>query len=927
MSYLNNSSKDWTVRAGTIETRTGDGVVRIGQSYFQVPVGTSNERPPTALSGYLRFNTTADVLEYYNESTATWVAITAPPQITSITPFYVSDLCASPLATDASINIQGINFGALPPSVTFIGNDSVTTYNGVATNIVPGFEVESSVPQGVFDTSNLSPYSVKLTNIVTGLNTTVPDAIEINAIPFFTTDSALGTFVQGFSISGNLEDLSASDPENLPIVFSSPDLSSGTSSSMDVAANGSFFGNFPTGSTQTVTFTGVVTDSSNGSSTKDFFFTVLENYTFSQTGGTVRYLDTISGEGNPIIGTPDYTINPQASAVITWNGAGTFTPTDLNIPIEYIVVGGGGGGGSSAWGTGGASGGGGGGGEVAYGYMDASSGFSYSITVGTGGAGGIDNTSSEASNGTNSSFGSITVLGGGFGGSANGGQGIGNDGGCGGGGSINGSFSKVGGNNIGSYFGQGGGNSFNETSVTSKFGSGGGGGAFEQGFPATLTEGGAGGDGLNVAISGEFLHFGSGGGGGAFDAGGNPPGGPGGADSGGAGGTNATGGVGVAGRDGLGGGGGGGSYEGSHQNGGDGGDGAVIVRFPYYRQLSFDNLNTINVTTTNGYYTVAFTDSTNNFVNFPRFDGYTIYSFRASAGFTNGSFTVSAVSDVSDVSWLVIAGGGSGGGGTSDQVGSGGGGAGGYRLGVDPADTNLSSDQSGGPSTAENAIKLIGLEATTLTVGVGGQGPSGNVQGNDGNNSSISSASISITSTGGGGGGDSGGSAQPGRPGGSGGGVGAYALSAGSGTAGQGNDGAKTTSTSIAGGGGGGGAGAPGASGTGGAGNPPGIGGDGGDGLGSLIQGGSIIYRGGGGGGGTYTTVAANARGGEGGLGGGGYACTSYRPTAQNGFQGVNGTGGGGGGVSLGATNTNSANGGDGGSGIIILRFKSFANS
>lgn len=923
MSYLNNTSKDWTVRASAIETRTGDGIIRLGQSYFQVPVGTSNERPPVAYSGFIRYSTTDNVLEYYNEVTSSWIAISAPPQISSISPYHVADLCYSAVETDASINIVGINFGSLPPSVAFIGSDNTTTYNSNSvTNIIPSFEVKASVPQGVFDTSNLSPYSVKLTNITSGLNTTFQNAIAVNAVPFFITDSALGTYVQGFSISGNLEPLTGSDPEGFPFTFSSPDLSSGTNGSMDVASNGSFFGEFPTGTTQTVTFQGQITDSSDAFSIKDFFFTVLENYTFSQTGGTVRYLDTISGEGNAIAGNPSYAVNPQASAVITWNGAGTFTPTDLNIPIEYLVIAGGGGGGSSAWGTGGASGGGGGGGEVAYGYMDASAGTTYNVIVGTGGTGGVNNSFSEASNGGNSTFGAYSVLGGGFGGTSNGGIGTGNTGGSGGGGAFAGSFTKEGGNNIGSYFGQGGGNSFNDS--TTVFGSGGGGGAFEPGYPASLIQGGRGGDGFNVAISGEFLHFGSGGGGGAFNAGGSPAGGDGGSDSGGNGGTAATSGVGSAGVNGLGGGGGGGSFTGSHNNGGSGGDGAVIIRFPYYKQIPLDNINNISVTTTNGYYNIAFTDALNNFVNFPRFDGYTIYTFRADAGFTNGSFVVTAANDISDVSWLVIAGGGSGGGGQSDQVGSGGGGAGGYRLGVNQSDANLSSDQSGGPSSAEAAIKLIALEPTTLTVGVGGQGPSGNVQGNDGNNSSISSTSISITSTGGGGGGDSGGSGQNGRSGGSGGGANAFASAAGPGIAGQGNNGGISV-IPIAGGGGGGGAGAVGAGGTGS--GTAGIGGDGGAGLGTYIQGGNIVYRGGGGGGGSYTTSVTRLRGGEGGLGGGGYGCTTVSGAARDGFQAVNGTGAGGGGVSLGGGNTSQANGGDGASGIIIIRFKSFANT
>lgn len=923
MNYLNNAGKDWKVRAAQIETRTGDGIVTLGQSYFQVPIGTSGERPPVPVSGAIRYNTTLGNLEYYNGATSSWVSVSAPPQIASVVPFYVADLCSNVAVTDASVNVTGINFGALPPSVSWLGNDSLTSYNAVATNINPGFNINVTVPQGVFDTSNLSPYLLVLSNLASGLSTTFPNAIQTHAAPFFTTSPNLGTFVQGFPLLGNISDLSGIDPEGLPIVFSSPDLSSATSGSMLLETSGSFIGAFPTGSTQTVGFQGIVTDSSNAFSTRDFLFSILENYTFNQTGGTLSFIDTLSGEGNTLGGAPTFGSQPNASALITYLGTnGTFTPANLDIPIEYLVVGGGGGGGASAWSTGGASGGGGGGGEVAHGYFTADT-TTYNITVGTGGTRGIDNNTAEATNGNNSSLGSITALGGGFGGTSNGGIYRGNDGGCGGGGAYNGNITKIGGKNTGQYYGQSGGNSYNDNGAV--FGSGGGGGAWKPGNPATLSSGGIGGDGFDIATSGTYVHYGSGGGGGAFDAGGSPPGGAGGADSGGAGGTNATSGVGQQGVDGQGGGGGGGSYNGSHQDGGDGGNGVVMIRFPYYKQIPLNNLNSISVQVASGYYTISYVDSANNFITYPKSDGYTIYTFRAeNTGATNALFTITPESSISNISYLVVAGGGSGGGGTSDQVGSAGGGAGGYRLGVDPSDTSLSSNQSGGPSTVESALTFSSTPNVTITVGQGGIGPAGNVIGRDGSNSTIvQSPSISIISIGGGGGGDSGGSGGSGRNGGSGGGCNAFASTFGTGTTGQGNNGAKTGS-SIAGGGGGGGASQVGLGGTGGSGNPPGIGGDGGDGLASNIQGGGAITRAGGGGGGSYTTITPYYRGGEGGLGGGGSGGTTAQALARAGLNGVSGTGGGGGGVSLGTTNSASNTGGNGGSGVVIIRFRSF---
>ena len=99
----------------------------------------------------------------------------------------------------------------------------------------------------------------------------------------------------------------------------------------------------------------------------------------------------------------------------TWN-----VPDNVD-NVDVLVVAGGGGGGA-------ARGGGGGAGELINTTVDVSSNDSVSIKVGTGGAGGIDQ---SGSNGDNSSFGHLEALGGGGGGMA---YNNGKDGGSGGGG-------------------------------------------------------------------------------------------------------------------------------------------------------------------------------------------------------------------------------------------------------------------------------------------------------------------------------------------------------------------------------------------------------------------------------------------------------------------------------------------------------------
>jgi hypothetical protein len=276
---------------------------------------------------------------------------------------------------------------------------------------------------------------------------------------------------------------------------------------------------------------------------------------FSATGGTESTI----------------TVGPTTYRVHTFTSSGVFEVAtgSPSRTVELLVVAGGGGGGP------GYQAGGGGAGGVLPASFTVAAGQSYVVTVGQGGAGGVATTAVSAnkgSNGQNSSFATVTAIGGGGGGSYwNGvGSGAGLAGGSGGGaGTTNGTESGGAGTGGQGYAGGG------AVGYDNPWCGGGGGGA---GGPGTNGGGsgmrGHGGPGLAHAITGTSVTYGGGGGGGAYGTN-NGGAGTGGAGGGGNGGTTTHGSHGVAN---TGGGGGGGGTTGNL--GGNGGSGIVIVRYP-----------------------------------------------------------------------------------------------------------------------------------------------------------------------------------------------------------------------------------------------------------------------------------------------------------------------------------------------------------
>ena len=260
--------------------------------------------------------------------------------------------------------------------------------------------------------------------------------------------------------------------------------------------------------------------------------------------------------------------------------------------VEYLMVAGGGGGGQTIGGGGGAGG-------VLSGGTFVSPGASYTITVGSGGAGAVASPAyptGGGSTGSNSSIVgtgvSIVATGGGAGGNADGSSNGATPGGSGGGlgTAWPGTTACVSG-----VLGQGypGGT----TAANGNDGAGGG-GAGGAGSPAASGTGGCGGPGIVSTINGTATYYGGGGGGGTRNPGGRTivPGGGGG---GGAGGYGATGSNGTAG---LGGGGGGGGFTNpaTSYGGGTGGSGIVILRYPGSQRASGGNaISTVTVSGSN----------------------------------------------------------------------------------------------------------------------------------------------------------------------------------------------------------------------------------------------------------------------------------------------------------------------------------------
>ena len=304
------------------------------------------------------------------------------------------------------------------------------------------------------------------------------------------------------------------------------------------------------------------------------------------------------------------------------------TSSFISNSIQVLVVAGGGGGGMDM------GGGGGGGGVIYNNSYTITSGSVINVTVGNGGSGapaagtsgqpGGHQYTISATQGGNSVFGSITAIGGGYGGSSyfqyTPNNGYGGSGGSGGGasgysdgntgrngtGSVGQGFN--GGASSGQYYSGGGGGAGGSGSSGPNKANGGpgviyptmspyyfGGGGGGSGYSINGGDGGIGGGGggaVGTTVGGAGLNNGSAGGGGSTNSQTNTPGGNAGANTGG--------------------GGGGGSHYNSNNKGGNGGSGIVIVRYYGSQKATGGTITSVNgntIHTFTGSATMSFYDN------------------------------------------------------------------------------------------------------------------------------------------------------------------------------------------------------------------------------------------------------------------------------------------------------------------------------
>jgi hypothetical protein len=521
-----------------------------GTKGIVTPKGTTGQRVGSE-SGELRFNTTIELMEYYDGNQ--WKPIDAPPTITTITTSDAqgtNNILNADGSTLHTITITGSNFG-IGATVKFVGNTGTEYAAGNVTR-VSGSQItcKTTSLMGTAD----DPYDVLVTN-ASGLSALLEEAFTFNAAPVFVTAAGQlgGPKLTGVAITGSTIDVSATDAEGNTITYSV------------------ISGSLPTGLTLSSS-TGYITGTPTTAGTSIFEIRA------STTEGNAARVFSIRVIAGPTGGT----ITTSGTNIIhTFNSPGSFA-TSSTVSLDALIVGGGGGGAGSFAGGGGAGG-------VVYTTARSITSGTYPVTIGTGGQGGIgwqNVNQMRGDPGTNSSVFSLTANGGGGGGSFDyqyspaGIDQTARTGGSGGGGgsaqsTMPGAYFGAASNQP-SYpgatsYGNSGGNGYFPASPYNGGGGGGAGAAGQAGSPG----GGGGGNGRAFSITGSSVTY-AGGGGGSSQG---DPVAPGGTGGGGTGTNTST--VAQAGGTNLGGGGGAGGYSGPSNSrlGASGGTGVVIIKY------------------------------------------------------------------------------------------------------------------------------------------------------------------------------------------------------------------------------------------------------------------------------------------------------------------------------------------------------------
>lgn len=175
--------------------------------FFDIPAGTTAQRPASPNSGYVRFNTSLGFLEVYSGSA--WKVIEGSPKIANLSVYEVDAAASS-----QTVQINGENFSGA--SVELIAADASVVYpTTVTVNSSTQITITFSGSDVLVDPDK-EPYSIRITTA--GGSTVANNLLRIDNVPEWSTNLGnLGTVYEDTATSGF--QLLATDPDNEAVVY------------------------------------------------------------------------------------------------------------------------------------------------------------------------------------------------------------------------------------------------------------------------------------------------------------------------------------------------------------------------------------------------------------------------------------------------------------------------------------------------------------------------------------------------------------------------------------------------------------------------------------------------------------------------------------------------------------------------------------
>ncbi len=265
MGMIGNAPYNGIVGAGQLGADAPVGVsdkTNTSTGAFDVPAGTTAQRPSTPSTGMIRYNSDTGYMETYTASG--WAAVATPPSVTTVSPTTYN----GEQGTAFTINGSFFDTGA---TVKFVTTQGVE-YTAASVSFINSAQLTATTPQD-FSVAN-EPLSVKVIN-ASGLSTTLSAAIDCGGVPAWTTAAGQLASVYEYTAGASVT-LLATDPDagaSVTYAVTSGALPSGLSLN---ASTGVISGDIAAVSSQTTTNFTVTASDNAGNQTQRAFSIVTK---------------------------------------------------------------------------------------------------------------------------------------------------------------------------------------------------------------------------------------------------------------------------------------------------------------------------------------------------------------------------------------------------------------------------------------------------------------------------------------------------------------------------------------------------------------------------------------------------------------------------------------------------------------------------